>query len=215
MNRLIVLTVGALGALATAAPVAGQGLVGAIGFSAGSARSRSQLGSTAEVLSGTMVGGEGRVGIGRVTLDFTYLQGALKPDTGSAESRDYVEGDALLSVVTAPGLTLRVGPHARAYISSTGTQRWLFWTARVRGERTLIAPAVSGFVEFWAALSGDVNVSEAFGSARGGLVGMSVRPPNSLFYGRLTYGIEHAKMGGGARLETVEGVSLLLGFGRR
>jgi hypothetical protein len=126
-----------------------------------------------------------------------------------------VEGDALLSVVTVPGVVVRVGPHARAYITSTGTQRWVFWTARLRGERALIGPALGGFVELWAAWSADVNVSEPFGRATGGIVGMQVRIPRSPVYGRLTYGIERATMGDGARLETVEGLSVVLGVGRR
>lgn len=212
MRRFAALVLVTLG---TALPAAGQGLFGSIAVSAGSVWTRSRTGTVEDAMSGAVVGGEGRVGIGRVTLDFAYLQGALNPDTGSAESRDYVEGDALLSVVTVPGVTVRMGPHARAYISSSGTQRWLFWTARLRGERALIAPAVSGFVELWAAWSADVNVSEAFSRASGGVVGMTVRIPHSMFYGRLSYGIERAQMGDGARLETVEGVSLLVGVGRR
>ena len=192
-----------------------QGLTGSVGGGAGSVRSRATLGTTTAAFSGAMIGGEGHAGIGRVSVDVAYLQGTLNPDSGSAESRDYVEGDVFVSVVTLPGVTLRVGPHARAYISSAGTQRWLFWTGRVRGERTLIAPAVSGFVEAWLALSADVNVSEAFDNARGAVVGLSVRLPGAPFYGRLAYGIEQARMGGGARLETVEGLSVIVGFGRR
>jgi hypothetical protein len=58
-------------------------------------------------------------------------------------------------------------------------------------------------------------VSEPFGRATGGIVGMQVRIPRSPVYGRLTYGIERATMGDGARLETVEGLSVVLGVGRR
>ena len=205
-------------ALAVLAPLAGagaQGLTGSAGGSAGSVRSTATLGGASVAFSGAMIGGEGHVGIGRVSVDVAYLQGTLNPDTGSAESRDYVEGELLLSVVALRGLMVRVGPHARAYISSAGTQRWLFWTGRVRGERTLIAPVVSGFVEGWLALSADVNVSEAFDNARGAVVGLSVRLPGPPFYGRLSYGIERARMGGGARLETVEGLSVVVGFGGR
>ena len=201
--------------VAPAATARAQGLTGSVGAGAGSVRSRATLGTTTTSFSGAMIGGEGHAGIGRVSVEVAYLQGTLNPDSGSAESRDYVEGDFLLSVVTLPGVTLRVGPHARAYISSGGTQRWLFWTGRVRGERTLIAPAVSGFVEGWLAFSGDVNVSEAFDNARGAVVGLSVRLPGAPFYGKLSYGIERARMGGGARLETVEGLSVIVGFGRR
>ena len=94
--------------------------------------------------------------------------------------RDYVEGDAFLSIVTFPGLILRGGPHARAFISDDGTQRWLFWTARARYEfRMITSPPIDGFAEGWAALSADVNVSEEFTSARGAIVGLHARFPGS------------------------------------
>lgn len=204
----------ALAATAITAPAAAQVLTGSVGLAAGSVQARSHIGTADNASSGAVIGGEGRVGLGRVTVDVVYLQGTLNPDTGSAEGRDYVEGGMFLSVRTVPGVALRVGPHARAYISTTGTQRWLFWTARLRGERALIGSAVTGFVELWAAWKADVNVSEPFGTATGGVVGMGVRIPRSAFWGRLTYGIERARMGDGQRLETVEGVTLVVGFGR-
>ena len=205
----------ALAAVACAAPAAAQAPVVSGGLSVGSVRARSRWGSIDEVTSGAVIGGEGRVRLGRVTLDGVYVQGALNPDTGTTESRDYAEGGLFLTVATVPGVGLRVGPHARAYISPQGTQRWLFWTARLRGEGSLIAPAVTGFAELWAAWAAVVNVSEAFGRATGGVVGMTVRIPGSPVWGRLSYGIERAEMGNGARLETVEGVSLAIGVGRR
>lgn len=198
-----------------AGPAAAQRLAGSIGFAAGSVRARSRVGAADELATGAVIGGEAGLRLGRVTVDLAYLQGTLSPDTGSAESRDYVEGDAFLSVMTVPGVVVSVGPHARAYITTTGTQRWLFWTARLRGERALIGSAVGGFLELWTAWSADVNVSERFGHATGGVVGMQVRIPRSPVYARLTYGIERAAMGDGARLETVEGLSVVLGVGRR
>lgn len=202
-------------ALAGAAPATAQNLTGGAGATVGTLRSRSRIGGVTEAFVGPVIGGEGRVGLGRVSVDLTYLQGTLEPDTGAAESTDYVEGDAYLSVVTVPGVTLRVGPRAHAYISSTGTQRWLFWTGRLRGERSLIAPGVNGFVEVWIAFSADVNVSEEFSRGTGGSAGMTVHLGKVPFYGRLLYSVEHASMGNGTRLDTVESVSLVIGYGRR
>lgn len=193
-----------------------QRLSGSLGGIGGTVRARSVVGTTAEVGSGAVIGVEGRVGIGPVSVDVSYAQGSLNPEETGAETRDYVEGDAYLSVVTFPGVILRAGPHARAYISETGTQRWLFWTGHLRGEYTLItSPAFIGFAEAWMAWSADVNVSEEFDRARGATVGMIVRFPGSLFYGRLAYGIEQARMGGGARVDDVEALTLVVGFGRR
>ena len=211
MKRALV----AVAVLAAATPAAAQNLTGGAGATVGTLRSRTRVGGSTEAFVGPVIGGEGRVGLGRVSVDLSYLQGTLEPDTGSAEPNDYVEGDAYLSVVTVPGVTLRVGPRAHAYISSTGTQRWLFWTGRVRGERSLIAPGVSGFIEVWAAFSADVNVSEEFSRGTGGTAGMTVHLGKVPFYGRLMYSVEHASMGDGTRLDTVESVSLVVGYGRR
>lgn len=208
--------VGALACLAPFVTATAQGLTGSVGGIAGSVRTRANVGTTTEVSSGALIGVEGHVGISRVSVDLSYLQGALTADTGSAPARDYVEGDAFLSVVTVPGVILRVGPHARAYVSSAGTQRWLFWTGHLRGEYTLMtSPAITAFAEGWLAWTAEVNVSEQFDNARGAVVGMSARIPGTGFYGRLSYGIEQARMGGGARLDTVEEISVVVGFGRR
>ena len=196
--------------------LAAQVLTGSFGASGGAIRAKSVVGTTSEVGSGAVIGVEGRVGLGRVSVDVSYAQGSLNPEVAGAESRDYVEGDAYLSIVTFPGVILRAGPHARAYITETGTQRWLFWTGHLRGEFTLItSPAFIAFAEAWIAWSADVNVSEEFDRARGAIVGMTARVPGSLFYGRLSYGIEQARMGGGTRLDEVEALTVVVGFGRR
>ena len=199
-----------------AAGLAAQGLTGSLGAIGGAVRSKAVVGTTTEVGAGAVIGVEGRVGIGPVSVDLSYAQGTLNPEVAGAESRDYVEGDAYLSVVTFPGVILRAGPHARAYISETGTQRWLFWTGHLRGDFSLItSPAIVAFAEAWLAWSADVNVSEEFDRARGAIVGMSARIPGSLFYGRLSYGIEQARMGGGTRVDDVESLTVVVGFGRR
>jgi hypothetical protein len=179
-------------------------------------RTRTTITATTTASTGTMIGVEAHVGISRVTVDLSYLQGRLNAETVGDPSRDYVEGDAFLSVVTFPGVILRVGPHARAYLSDAGTQRWVFWTGHLRGEFTLItSPAITAFAEGWMAWTAEVNVSEQFDGGLGGVVGMSARIPGTGFYGRLSYNIEQARMGGGGRLEMVEGLSVVVGFGRR
>jgi len=205
------------GALLCLAPAitAAQGLTGSVGGIAGGVRTRSIVGTTSEVASGAVIGVEGHVGISRVSVDLSYLQGTLNGDIVGTASREYVEGDAFLSVVTFPGVILRVGPHARAYISDVGTQRWLFWTGHLRGELGLIKPAITAYAEAWVAWTADVNVSEEFDKGHGAIVGIHARIPGTGFYGRLSYAIEQAHMGGGARVEDVEGLTFVVGFGRR
>ena len=211
------MTLRVAGALLCLVPAiaAAQGLTGAVGGIGGAVRTRSVIGTTTEIASGAIIGVEGHIGISRVSVDLSYLQGTLNGDIGGTDSREYVEGDAYLSVVTFPGVILRVGPHARAYISDAGTQRWLFWTGHLRGEFGLIKPAITAFAEAWVAWNADVNVSEEFDKGHGGIIGMNVRIPGTAFYGRLSYAIEQAHMGGGTRIEDVEGITMVVGFGRR
>lgn len=212
MRLRVSLAVTAIAVLAT--PLAAQTLHGSLAFGGGSVRSTSLLGSTEEALQGIVVGGEARLRVGRVWVDGAYREGSIKT-TDDTETRDYADGHMFLRVETFPGVVASVGPHARAYITNTGTQRWLFWSVRLRGERALIAPAIAGYIELWHSLGANVNVSETFDRATGGDVGMTVRLPRSKFWGRIGYDIERAWLSGSARKETVEGVSLVLGFGSR
>src|SRR5437879_4872565 len=102
----------------------GQGLVRAAGLSIGSTRVRG-----VDQLTGTVVGGQGDVALGRLELALGYVQGKIGPEGASAPGQDLVEGVALLGVRPAPWLRLAVGPHARSYTLTGGTElRWVFWS---------------------------------------------------------------------------------------
>lgn len=195
-----------------ASPLAAQTLHGSAALGGGWVRTVSLLGTSQSALRGVVVGGEGRVRVGRLMVDGAYREGTLST-YDRVETRDYAEGHLLVMVATLPGIELGIGPHARAFITNTGTQRWLFWSLRLRGERDLIAPTIAGYVELWRSLSAKVNVSEAFDKATGGEVGMKVRFARSRFWGRVGYQIERAWLGGDARRETVEGLAVVLGYG--
>lgn len=199
-------------ALLAAAPLSAQALHGSAGLGVGWVRSVSHLGTTTEELSGTVVGGEGRLRLGHVMLDLGYREGSLVADSGS-DTRDYADGHFLVLVTTVPGVVISGGAHARAFITNTGTQRWLFWTMRLRGEHPLIAPSLGGYLEVWRSLGANVNVSEEFERAAGGEVGLSLQVARSPFWGRVGYGIERAWLG--TRRETVEALTFVVGFGRR
>jgi len=177
-------------------------------------RVRSTVGATEEVLSGTLMGVEGRVERWGLALDVAYAQGSVEPDSGTPAARDVVEGRILFGNRPWRGLSVKAGPHIRSYVTTSGTQRWFFWEARLRGEGTIVG-RVQVYAEIWRVLSGDVNVAESFDGGQGGEAGMVVTLPRSPFWGRLAYGIERSKLGGGARLETVEGLSLAVGYGKR
>ena len=173
-----------------------------------------QLGGAAQ-FSGAAFGIGGTLSLGRVQLGLSYLQGHLDPDTGSAQARDLVEGAVLLGVRPLEWLTLSGGPHARAYAASGQTQRWLFWELRVRAAKPFIGSAVQGYAELWRAVAADANVPEPFDHAQGGEAGMIVRLARAPLEGRIGYRIDRAVLGGGTRLETVDGVVIGVGLAWR
>lgn len=206
----------ALAALLLAPAVAaGQSPRFEVGGTSVALRVHSSIGPAREALSGTVFGGEARVNLWRVVLEAGYAQGRVQPDSAGPVRRDVVDGRLFLGNRPWRGLSLKVGPHARAYLTNSGTQRWFFWEARLRGERPIVGTTVRGYAEIWHALTGSVNVVEAFDGAQGGEAGMVVTPPRSPAWGRLAYGIERAKLGRGWRLETVEGLTLTVGLGWR
>lgn len=172
-------------------------------------------------LSGTTLGGSGGVALGRLALDIGYWQGRVAPEgaAGGAgvrpPARDYTEGTVLLGVQPVGWLRVRGGVQARTYVTPAGTERWVFWQVRVRAEQMILEPAVRVHGELWRAISTEVNAPQPLDRGQGGEVGLTVRLPRWPLSARLTYGIDDAKLGGGVRRETVDQLSLTIGFGVR
>lgn len=200
---------------ASAQELAAQALRPALGASVVAARVRSERLDGTDQLSGTTFGGDGAVSLGRFALNVSYLQGTLQTTDGAA-SRDIIEGRALLGVRPFSWLNVAGGAHARTYVLPSGrTERWVLWAVRARGEGAFIGSAVTGYAELWRALSADVNVPEPFDHAHGGEAGIVVHFSRAPMQARVAYRIDHAVLGGGARLETVEGVVVGLNLIRR
>ena len=202
----------ALAALAAGTTRGGaQGLVPAAGLAIVSTRVRG-----VDQLTGTVVGGQGDVALGRLELALGYVQGKIGPEGASAPGQDLVEGVALLGVRPAPWLRLAVGPHARSYTLTGGTElRWVFWELRARVSGAFVGSAGRGYLELWRALSASVNAPEPFDHAQGGEAGMVVHLARAPLELRLGYRIDHAVLGGGTRLETVDGVVIGVGLSGR
>jgi len=178
-------------------------------------RVQSQVPAGAEDFAGNVFLGQGAVGLGRLQLSVSYLQGTLNRDGAFGASRALVEGTVMLGARPLTWLTLETGPHARAYTLSAGTQRWLFWELRARAASAFVGSAVQGYAELWRAIAADANVPEPFDHAQGGEVGMVLRLARSPLEGRVGYRIDHAVLGGGTRLETVDGVVIGIGLSGR
>lgn len=180
------------------------------------ARARSAYPGGVEALGGPVLGFDVRVVRGRFGLRVGYGQGKLNPDTAGPEARTYVDGFVHLTGRVTEELELGLGPYARAYGTDAGTQRWLFWQLRARYETGIVTPVVRGFAEIWMGVSGTVNVAEAFDGSRGAAAGVLWHVAdwrNSPLTLRLTYAIDEARLGDGARRETVERTSLAIGLG--
>ena len=211
MRRALVLLVAAL----TAGELGAQVLRPTGSASLVTARVRSAVPAGIDQFTGSAFLGQGALAIGRVELSVSYLQGTLNHDGGSAAGRDLVEGTLLLGVRALDWLTLEGGPHARAYTLAGSTQRWLFWELRARAATAFVGSAARGYVELWRAVVAHANVPEAFDHAQGGEVGMILRLARAPLSARVGYRIDHAVLGGGTRLETVDGVVIGVGLAWR
>jgi hypothetical protein len=178
-------------------------------------RVRTTVPGSGDVLNVTALGVEGAIAAGRWQAELSYFEGEGPADTASTTARSVVEGRALLGFRARPWLVVKAGVHARSYAVTGGILRWLFWELRARGEAPFIGTAVTGYGELWRALVADVNVPERFDHAQGGEAGMVLRLARAPLEARIGYRIDHLAFGGGTRLETVDGVVIGVGIGRR
>lgn len=175
---------------------------------AGAARVRSHAGSSIEALDGAALTGAGGVSTHAVLLEARYAQAELTSDDPAVEQRDLTEAELLVGVRPHPLVTLKVGPHGRAYRSTSGTRRWVSWEARVQGTAPLIPARLAASAEVWAAVAGSTSLSNSFASARGGEVGAQLEVPRAPLLVRAAYRIDHGRGDNPAREDTVEQILL-------
>src|SRR5256884_2493132 len=165
-----------LAAAVTAGQLPGQALHPNGGASVVWTRVQSQVPAGAEDFAGNAFLGQGAVGLGRLQLSVSYLQGTLNRDGAFGASRDLVEGTVMLGARPLTWLTLETGPHARAYTLSAGTQRWLFWELRARAASAFVGSAVPGVGGVGGGIPGGGEGRGPFGLAQGRAGGGGVRP---------------------------------------
>ena len=167
-----------------------------------------------EGFSGAAVGFQGVLSLWRLELGVRYLYGGLDSDQGDVKL-DFVEAEFLIGYRPIPWFTVKAGPHARAFESQAGTERWLFWELRARAQAALIAPQLGSYVELWGSVVGDVNFGPGFGGGRGLEAGLSYEPMSIPLWGRISYRIDRGTVSGGSRSDSVQEVLIGLGFGWR
>jgi hypothetical protein len=213
--RAVVLVVA--GALAASPPAAQAQAARFAGADAtlSTVRFRGSVPGGDEMLSGLAVGAQARVDRDRATLEISYATGRLSASTGSAASRSLVEGSLAVVYRARPWLTLQAGPHLRAYVAPSGTERWVFWEARAHGESTIIPDVLVAHVEGWLAVISSVNVGPGAGGARGGEAGLTLRMRRWPVDLRLAYAVDRASLANDVRTETLEAVFLGITYHRK
>jgi len=167
-----------------------------------------------QTLSAVGVTLDGALGIGPATLRIRYLQSPLTNDS-TTEKTDLVEGEALVWVAPIRWVDLGIGPHLRAYAQGGGTERWVLWEIRVRGNAALIGAGVGAYAEAWAVIGASVDAAESFDSGRGLEGGLRFAFGRLPFSARVRYRVERLNLGAGSRRETLEQLGVAFGVGRR
>jgi hypothetical protein len=167
-------------------------------------RARSEAGGLPPA-TGTVLGMTASVRLRRFELGVRYMEGSL-------QTRDLVEGAAVLRFATTPWLTVHAGPQIRRYDLAGGAERWVTWQFGARTEAPIVGTSVRGHALLWQGLGLSVNVPPGSGTARGGEVGVTIAPSPRPFWFGLAYGIDQASVTGSSRRETVETFTVSAGL---
>jgi hypothetical protein len=201
---VLILTV-ALAAVTAAPATAQRGttLTGSIQLTSLVMRSVAPTGH--DEVHGPIFGGEASLGVEFLSLRLGYARGLLADDPGTARDL-WVEGFGLLGVRPVTGLEVTIGPFIRSRVIDAVRERLVVWRVRARYEAPIVMQAVQGYVE---ATAGKPNwTPELFTQWWGGAVGLLIRPRDGVFAVGASYTIDEARVRGGARRETVEGLTL-------
>lgn len=173
-----------------------------------------RLGVSTLTLNGVVAGAGGGLRFGRFSLDAAYLEGTLRPESGSLGVDEvFAEASLVARAEVGRGFSVGAGPRARAFIAPGGTVRWMRLEARGRYEAEVIPGLAHADVELWQVLSGEVNAQGGADGGRGGSTGLTVQFPDSRFALRLVYTADRVAFVNGSS-EFVDAVALGLRIGR-
>lgn len=156
------------------------------------------------VLTGTGTAVDGSLFLGRVALEGTYLESTLDPTGGALGSEELVDGAVFLRARPTAFLQLKTGVHARSYATTGGTERWVFWEARARGEAPLGESGVRAYMEVWRTITSQASAPAPLDHAQGGEGGLEAMVLHNRFGLRVSYTIDDARSVGGQSRQTLE-----------
>lgn len=183
MRRVLVLV--ALVLLAPALPAQS-----ALGIGAGVSASTVNVvrdGFVASTLAGPLLGGAGQVRFKRVRLDVAYAQGDLTPSAGAGDAETLADASVVLTTGVGAGFSVGGGAHARAFVGTAGTVRWMRTELHARYARELIPGLATADVAIWQVIGADVNAQGGSDGGRGATAGLTLELPNSPFALRAAY----------------------------
>jgi hypothetical protein len=154
--------------------------------------------------SGPLLEGTAGLAASVLELRLSYRQGSLAA-AGGGNQRKLVEGAALLGVRIVPWLKVEAGPRVRAYVTSAGTERWVFWDGQIEASARVIRGAGWAYLRVGRTLGGDLP-GLTLDRGQGAQGGLDLRLGHSPLWARLGYWIHHTRIGGGQREETVQGM---------
>lgn len=206
-------TIGLLAAVAMASTAQAQRLEVGGGVSVSTARV-ARTGISMLTLTGPVLAAGGGVQFGRFSVEVAYLEGQLKPGSGSLGGNEVLaEARLLVRAQLGGGFSLGAGPRARAFIAPGGTVRWMRLEARGGYETEIIPGRARADVELWQVLSGEVNAQGGSSGGRGGSTGLTIQMPNTRFALRVVYTADRVAFANGST-EFVDAVELGLRIGR-
>jgi len=173
----------------------------------------SQLPGVERRYGGVGLAGDGAVTVGRLSLRVAYGEATLanREDDGSGD-RKLVEGSAMLGIQTLPFLTFWIGPHARAWQSDLGNQRWLLWEIRADLRHEFIPQVLGLSLEGWSVASASVDAPTPFERGVGAQGAVDLRLARSALVASLSYRLERARVEQDAQYEANNVLSLMLRY---
>src|SRR5688572_29682569 len=157
-RRIIVVAALGVAALAPARAIEAQPLAGLSATLEIAPTRVARTTTTSRILSGPVLGAQGRIAFNKVEIEGRYGEGSLSPTEGTTGlAEDMVEGSAMVWYKPLPWVAVGGGPQMRAFISASGTSHWTRFDIRARANQDLIPGLAIAYLEGWVSVAATAN----------------------------------------------------------